>query len=152
MAGRFSETFLSGVSTWRDGTLHQAKEKIETDYHAEEIKLMRKQHEKEENLSKRIYLVEKFTEIEQHFQQLNADLLTVSKESGKEPFLTPLRHKRNILRKLIPSLMFYRTRYVRSEESTVLDYLGCHHNRALRLVEMLFVVTFDLHTTVDNEY
>jgi hypothetical protein len=96
MAGRFSETFLSGVSTWRDGRLHQAKEKIETDYHAEEIRLMRQQHEKEESLSKRIYLVEKFTEIEQHFQQLNADLLTVSKESGKIllPHLAVTREKR----------------------------------------------------------
>jgi hypothetical protein len=105
MAGRLSETLLSGVSTWRDGTLHQAKEKIERDYHAEEIKLMRKQHEKEENLAKRIYLVEKFTEIEQHFQQLNADLLTVSKESGKNSSLTSLQRKRNFL---TLCLIFYR--------------------------------------------
>lgn len=112
MAGRFSETFLSGVSTWRDGKLHQAKEKIETDYHAEEIRLMRKQHEKEENLSKRIYLVEKFTEIEQHFQQLNADLLTVSKESGKNYFVTSLQHKRDFLPKVTRPLILYRARYV----------------------------------------
>lgn len=83
MALRFSEAVVSGVSTWRDFELHKVREKLESDNHEKEMKLMREQHSKEENLSKQIYLVEKFTEIEQHFQQLNADLLTVSKESGK---------------------------------------------------------------------
>ena len=83
MALRASEAVLAGVSTWRDYKLHKAREKMEIDNHNIEIKLMKEHHAKEENLAKQIYLVEKFTEIEQHFQQLNADLLTVSKESGK---------------------------------------------------------------------
>lgn len=86
MAVRISEAVLSGVSTWRDFELHKAKEKLETKNHDIEMELMKRHHVKEENLSKQIYLVEKFTEIEQHFQQLNADLLTVSKESGKSTY------------------------------------------------------------------
>lgn len=82
MAFRISEAVLSGVSTWRDYELHKAREKLQADNHNLEMKLMKDHHAKEESLAKQIYLVEKFTEIEQHFQQLNADLLTVSKESG----------------------------------------------------------------------
>lgn len=92
MALRISEAVLSGVSTWRDFELHKVKESLEHDNHQHEINLMKKHHATEENLSKRIYLVEKYTEIEQHFQQLNADLLTVSKESGETNHATtPLR-------------------------------------------------------------
>ena len=90
MAMRISEAVLSGVSTWRDYKLHQEREKLETDNHDIEMKLMKDHHLQEENLAKQIYLVEKFTEIEQHFQQLNSDLLTVSKESGKNIFLMKL--------------------------------------------------------------
>lgn len=89
MAARISEAILSGVSTWRDHELFKAKEKLEADIHEREMNLMRSHHAKEEILSKKIYLVEKFTEIEQHFQQLNADLLTVSKESGTISPLLP---------------------------------------------------------------
>lgn len=88
MAARISEAILSGVSTWRDHELFKAKERLETEIHETEMNLMRSHHAKEEILSKKIYLVEKFTEIEQHFQQLNADLLTVSKESGTFPLPT----------------------------------------------------------------
>ena len=83
MALRISEAVLSGVNTWRDYELHKAREKLEVENHNIEMQMMKDHHLKEENLAKQIYLVEKFTEIEQHFQQLNADLLTVSKESGK---------------------------------------------------------------------
>ena len=85
---------MSGVNSWRDYELHKARKMIQSSHHDTEIKMMKDHHEKEENLAKQIYLVEKFTEIEQHFQQLNADLLTVSKESGKHVQLFKYRHEK----------------------------------------------------------
>lgn len=104
MALRISEAVLSGVSTWRDYELHRAREKVQADNHNAEMKLMRDHHAKEEILAKQIYLVEKFTEIEQHFQQLNADLLTVSKESGKLAIISSnsnIQNSRFVSRSLI---------------------------------------------------
>jgi hypothetical protein len=72
------------ANTFRDRQQFQEKERMEWKQHEDEVKLAEEQHEEEERLAKQIYLVDKFSEIEQHFQQLNADLLAAAKESERD--------------------------------------------------------------------
>ena len=75
---------LSIANTVRDLSQHHEKENLEWAQHNKEMKLAEKQFEEKERLAKQIYLVDKFSEIEQHFQQLNADLLAAAKESERD--------------------------------------------------------------------
>ena len=75
---------LSIANNVRDRYQHNEKEALEWQQHENEIKLADEQFEEKERLAKQIYLVDKFSEIEQHFQQLNADLLAAAKESERD--------------------------------------------------------------------
>eukprot|EP01033_Poteriospumella_lacustris_P015682 gene15682-11223_t len=55
-------------------------------HHEVEIDLAVKQHKKNLVETKRVYLLELFTNLEQHFQQLNADLISSSKEAERDMF------------------------------------------------------------------
>lgn len=55
-------------------------------HHEIEIDLAIKQHNKNLVETKRVYLLELFTNLEQHFQQLNADLISSSKEAERDMF------------------------------------------------------------------
>ena len=75
---------ISVANTIRDRQQFKEKERLEREQHDAAIKLAQRQHEEEKKLAKQIYLVDKFSEVEQHFQQLNADLLAAAKESERD--------------------------------------------------------------------
>ena len=75
---------LSIANNVREKIQHDEKEALEWQQHESEIKLAEAQFEEKERLAKQIYLVDKFSEIQQHFQQLNADLLSAAKESERD--------------------------------------------------------------------
>ena len=54
--------------------------------HEASMALARKQHAKDMQTGKRIYLMETFTDLEQHFQQLNNDLMSSNRESESDMF------------------------------------------------------------------
>eukprot|EP00596_Hydrurales_sp_CCMP1899_P002271 CAMPEP_0119041198 /NCGR_PEP_ID=MMETSP1177-20130426/11384_1 /TAXON_ID=2985 /ORGANISM="Ochromonas sp, Strain CCMP1899" /LENGTH=507 /DNA_ID=CAMNT_0007007049 /DNA_START=70 /DNA_END=1593 /DNA_ORIENTATION=- len=54
--------------------------------HEESMALAQMQHEKDLKIAKQTYLMAAFTSLEQHFQQLNADLISSSKESESDMF------------------------------------------------------------------
>lgn len=64
-----------------DATLTKAREQ-----HREAINIAKEQHKKNLAEAKRHYLLELFNNLEQHFQQLNADLIASSKESERDMF------------------------------------------------------------------
>lgn len=64
-----------------DNELEKAKQR-----HKESIELTRRQHETELKTVKQTYLLELFNSLEQHFQQLNADLIASSRESERDMF------------------------------------------------------------------
>lgn len=54
--------------------------------HKREIETMEDQHIKEMLATKQAFLLNRYVDIEQHFQQLNADLVVISKESERDMF------------------------------------------------------------------
>jgi hypothetical protein len=72
--------------------LYQAKKIHDTELekarqrHLESIELAKKQHENDMKTVKQTYLLELFNSLEQHFQQLNADLIASSRESERDMF------------------------------------------------------------------
>ena len=61
-------------------------EKRERDEHGEELHCLIQQHQKEMLVFKQTYLLNIFTDMERHFQQLNADLLANNKESERDMY------------------------------------------------------------------
>jgi hypothetical protein len=88
-----AETILEGVSLLAAGySIYQAKQYHDKEVHLAHqrheaaMKLAREQHQKDLIETKRNYLLELFTNLEQHFQQLNADLIASSKEAERDMF------------------------------------------------------------------
>lgn len=72
--------------------LYQAKRHHEVEQekaevrHRHAVELAKKQHENDMKLVKQTYLLDLFNSLEQHFQQLNADLISSSRESERDMF------------------------------------------------------------------
>jgi hypothetical protein len=66
--------------------LHDEQLKQSKMHHEIEMDLAIKQHKKNLVETKRVYLLELFTNLEQHFQQLNADLISSGKEAERDMF------------------------------------------------------------------
>jgi hypothetical protein len=82
---------------------HDAVQKSR-EQHREAINLTKDQHKKNLAESKRHYLLELFNNLEQHFQQLNADLIASSKESERDMFDQRNQYFQTII--LASSVMF----------------------------------------------
>lgn len=76
----------AGVSIYQAQQYHSKEITKARERHAAAMELAREQHRKDLLESKRNYLLEMFTNLEQHFQQLNADLIANSKEAERDMF------------------------------------------------------------------
>lgn len=76
----------AGVSIYQAQQYHSKDVKKAHERHAATMELTREQHRKDLLEAKRNYLLEMFTNLEQHFQQLNADLIANSKEAERDMF------------------------------------------------------------------
>lgn len=76
----------AGYSLFQANDLYRKEHERSVRRHQEAIKLAREQHEKDLKTTKQTYLLELFNSLEQHFQQLNADLIASSKESERDMF------------------------------------------------------------------
>jgi hypothetical protein len=66
--------------------LHEEQLEQSKKHHEIEMNLAKEQHKKNLVETKRVYLLELFTNLEQHFQQLNADLISSGKEAERDMF------------------------------------------------------------------
>lgn len=76
----------AGVSIYQAQKYHSKEISKAHERHTAAMELAREQHRKDLLESKRNYLLEMFTNLEQHFQQLNADLIANSKEAERDMF------------------------------------------------------------------
>jgi len=67
-------------------TLHEKEVKLAQEFHRIEYKQAESYHYKEMEISKKIYLWDASTQLEQHFQQLNADLISANRESDRDMY------------------------------------------------------------------
>ena len=76
----------AGYGLYQANRLHESEQEKARKRHAESIELAKKQHENDIKVVKQTYLLELFNSLEQHFQQLNADLIASSRESERDMF------------------------------------------------------------------
>ena len=76
----------AGYSLYQAQKLHETEHERAQRRHREAIELAKKQHEKDMKTVKQTYLLQIFNSLEQHFQQLNADLIASSRESERDMF------------------------------------------------------------------
>ena len=76
----------AGYSLYQAKQLHDVELNKARERHKEAMTLAQEQHKKNLAEVKRTYLLELFNNLEQHFQQLNADLIASSKESERDMF------------------------------------------------------------------
>lgn len=76
----------AGYSLYQAKQLHDVEQVKARERHKEAMQLAEEQHKKNLAEVKRTYLLELFNNLEQHFQQLNADLIASSKESERDMF------------------------------------------------------------------
>jgi hypothetical protein len=76
----------AGYGLYQARKIHDTELEKSRQRHAEAIDLAKKQHENDMKTLKQTYLLELFNSLEQHFQQLNADLIASSRESERDMF------------------------------------------------------------------
>lgn len=74
------------VGLYQANSLHQQEKERSRKRHEAAMELAKQQHAKDLQLAKQTYLLQIFNSLEQHFQQLNADLIASSKESERDMF------------------------------------------------------------------
>jgi hypothetical protein len=65
---------------------HEKEVKQATDYHHKEMQHAEHLHKYELETSKKIYLWDASTQMEQHLQQLNADLINANREADRDMY------------------------------------------------------------------
>jgi hypothetical protein len=73
---------LDSFSLLQDRAFYQKSEKVSGNCHYGEIKRSIQHQSEDHHIGKQTHLMEIYAEMEQHFQQLNADLLSSTKENG----------------------------------------------------------------------
>lgn len=76
----------AGVGLYRSGAQHEVEIKKSRELHEISMGIARQQHAKDLQTLKQTYLLQLFNNLEQHFQQLNADLISSSRESERDMF------------------------------------------------------------------
>ena len=78
--------FVATTSLYQSRKLHDKELMQSEKHHEENITLQNNLHIENMKLNKKNYLIELFITLEQHFQQLNADLVGTSRESERDMF------------------------------------------------------------------
>ena len=78
-----ADLFFNSISLVQDRIFYRKKESREGQCHLGEIKRSIRHQSQGHHIEKQTHLMETYAEMEQHFQQLNADLLSSTKENGK---------------------------------------------------------------------
>lgn len=78
-----ADLFFNSMSLVQDRIFYRKKESREGQCHLGEIKRSIRHQSQGHHIEKQTHLMETYAEMEQHFQQLNADLLSSTKENGK---------------------------------------------------------------------
>ena len=78
-----ADLFFNSMSLVQDRIFYRKKESREGQCHIGEIKRSIRHQSQGHHIEKQTHLMETYAEMEQHFQQLNADLLSSTKENGK---------------------------------------------------------------------
>lgn len=76
----------AGYGLYQSKRHHDVEQEKAEVRHRHAIELAKKQHENDMKLVKQTYLLDLFNSLEQHFQQLNADLISSSRESERDMF------------------------------------------------------------------
>jgi hypothetical protein len=76
----------AGYGLYQAHKIHDAELEKARKRHTEAIELAKKQHNTDMKTIKQTYLLQLFNSLEQHFQQLNADLIASSRESERDMF------------------------------------------------------------------
>ena len=74
------------VGLYQANNLHLKEKERARKRHEAAMELAKQQHKKDLEIAKQTYLLQIFNSLEQHFQQLNADLIASSKESERDMF------------------------------------------------------------------
>ena len=82
----FGGLLAAGYGLYQARKIHDVELEKSRQRHQESIELAKKQHENDMKTVKQTYLLELFNSLEQHFQQLNADLIASSRESERDMF------------------------------------------------------------------
>ena len=70
-------------STFQDRIFYKRNENLEIGCHKSEVEKSMEHHCEGKMVSKQTHLMEIYVEMEKHFQTLNSDLLSTTKENGK---------------------------------------------------------------------
>jgi hypothetical protein len=77
-----ADTGFHTFSLLQDRVFYRKNENLSEDCHYSEIKRSIQHQSEDHHIEKQAHLMEIYAEMEQHFQQLNADLLSSTKENG----------------------------------------------------------------------
>ena len=79
-----ADVFFNSITLVQDRIFYHKNEKRETMCHRGETEKALMYQKQGHHMEKQTHLMETYAEIEQHFQQLNADLLSSTKENGMQ--------------------------------------------------------------------
>jgi len=82
----YGNLLAAGYGLYQAKSIHDTELERAKQRHHEAIELAKAQHENDMKTVKQTYLLELFNSLEQHFQQLNADLIASSRESERDMF------------------------------------------------------------------
>jgi hypothetical protein len=86
-AFKSTDLFFNSASLVQDRIFYSKNQSREGKCHEGEINRSKIYQAKGHHIEKQTHLMETYAEMEQHFQQLNADLLSSTKENGTIQFL-----------------------------------------------------------------
>lgn len=77
---------LNGLSIYTSHALHQSRVELDKCLHTKELNFEDKLYKETERNENETHLLEILSELERHFQQLNADLISTSREAERDMF------------------------------------------------------------------
>ena len=90
-AFKSTDLFFNSASLLQDRIFYSKNENRERRCHDGEINRSKIYQSQDHHIEKQTHLMETYAEMEQHFQQLNADLLSSTKENGTPHFVICLQ-------------------------------------------------------------
>lgn len=83
---RVADACFANCGNIQDRLFYQSNAKRESRCHAGEMDTANEQHTGSKMVSKKKHLMEIYSEMQKHFQTLNSDLLSSTKENGRKRF------------------------------------------------------------------
>jgi hypothetical protein len=78
------EIAIASFSLYQNANLHKAKKQVDSKLHEKELDEDYKEFQHEDIHERRTHLLIVLNELERHFQQLNSDLISQSRESERD--------------------------------------------------------------------